>query len=280
VPSKKTPIIKYLFDLHWDAQKKSLSKDTMTLDDVQDAIRRFRTEFGIKLSDKNPANFMKDIVRGQNASNVWPAELTAKKYTAIQATGEGNVFQFVPFMKGQSEPFPDRFKPRAGLRTHSISSVSVPLFARDLGRADEPWLVQTAVNLGLLETHFGVYSPLNVVQLTHLQMSVKLRKTEIDALFLAICRDSGNEKRVLITCEAKQARERILEQQLIEQIEAAFDAVADVASVVPVGLRAVKGKGFYLVEFKEIYRSKFKRTNSLLATNEILYELKPSLKGI
>jgi hypothetical protein len=280
LPSAKTPIIEYLFDLHWDEEEGSLRKSMMTLSDVQDAIRHFREHHGATLSDKNPANFMKDIVRGQNASSVWPVSLTDKHFTAIQATGDGNVFEFVRFVEGQTEPFPDKYKSRSDLRTHSISSVSVPLFARDLGREDESWLIQTAVKLGVIETHFGVYSPLNVIQLTHLQMSVKLRATEIDALFLAICRDNDVERRVLITCEAKQARERILEQQIIEQITAAFDAVSEVDFIVPVGLRAIRGKGFYLVEFTEIQRATFNRSKPLAAENEVIYELKPPLKGI
>lgn len=251
----------------------------MTMVDVQKAIQHFQKAEKTTLSDRNVANFMKDIVRGQNASKIWPASLTEKRYTAVQATGEGNVFEFVAFLEGQTEPFPDKFKPNAEQRRHSISSVSVPLFARELGRADEPWLIQTAVNLGVIETHFGVYSPLNVVQLTHLQMSVKLRATEIDALFLAVCHDKGVERRVLITCEAKQHRERILDQQIIEQVGAAFETV-DVDFIVPVGLRAVKGIGFYLVEFKGIERDKFARSDQLVVENEIVYELKPALKGI
>jgi hypothetical protein len=278
LPSKKTPIIQYLFDLHWDGGAQKLHKTVMTQVDVQNAIRHFR-DSGTDLSDRNVANFMKDIVRGQNASRMWPQALTARRFTAVQATGEGNVFEFVPFLEGQTEPFPDKFRARDDLRRHLISSVSVPLFARDLGRADEPWLIQTAVNLGVLEAHFGVYSPLNVLQLTHLQMSVKLRATEIDALFLAICRDEAQERRVLVTCEAKQARERILEQQIIEQISAAFDT-AEVDGVAAVGLRAVQGEGFYLVEFKEATKSNFSRTAQLTPVREIVYALKPPLKGI
>jgi hypothetical protein len=120
---------------------------------------------------------------------------------------------------------------------------------------------------------------LNVLQLTHLQMSVKLRATEIDALFLAICRDDTRDRRVLVTCEAKQARERILEQQIIEQISAAFDT-AEVEGVTAVGLRAIRGVGFYLVEFEETTKSHFSRTAQLTPVREIVYALKPSLKGI
>lgn len=279
MPSQKTQIIEHLFNQHWDEEAGALRKTVMTQVDVQNAIRHFRDLGRTSLSDRNIANFMKDIVRGQNASKTWPKSLTERRYTGIQATGAGDVLEFVPFLEGQTEPFPDKFKPRNGLQTQAISSVKVPLFARALGRADEPWLIQTAVNLGVIETHFGVYSPLNVVQLTHLQMSVKLRATEIDALFLAICRDHDKERHVLITCEAKQARERILEQQIIEQISAAFETT-DVASVVPVGLRAVKNVGFYLVEFREATRDEFSRKDQLVAVHEIVYELKPSLKGI
>jgi len=83
----------------------------------------------------------------------------------------------------------------------------------------------------------------------------------------------------MITCEAKQARERILEQQIIEQIEAALE-IKNVEAVVAVGLRAVKGIGFYLVEFQEVTRATFKRSNPLIPVSEVVYTLKPSLKGI
>jgi hypothetical protein len=77
----------------------------------------------------------------------------------------------------------------------------------------------------------------------------------------------------------KQARERILEQQIIEQVSAALDT-KDIDGVVAVGIRAIRGVGFYLVEFSEAKKSTFIRTAQLVSVREIVYVLKPSLKGI
>jgi hypothetical protein len=278
MPSAKTKVIQYLFDLHWDGASQTLKKSVMTLQDVQDAIRHFTAQ-GVNLSDRNPANFMKDVVRGQNASRNWPKALTDLGYTAAQRTGSGNAFEFQKFKPGQTEPFPDVYKPTSSTPVHRISSVTIPLLARALGRQDEPWLIQTAVKLGIIETHFGLYSPLQAIELTHLQMSVKLRNTEIDALFLAVCAEEQGHRNVLITCEAKQARDRILEQQIIEQVEAAFKATAE-ERIAPVALRALRNTGYYLVEFAALEKSSFDRTAPLTPINEIVYELNPRVKGI
>src|ERR1700722_15868434 len=87
----------------------------------------------------------------------------------------------------------------------------------------------------------------------------------------------GGERRILVTCEAKQTRERILEQQIIEQISAAFDT-SRVYGVVAVGLRAIKSVGLYFVEFEEVTKANFNRQSPLRPVSEIVYVLKPSLK--
>lgn len=141
MPSEKTPIIEWLFDQNYNAKAGKLNKTVMTLVDVQDAIRHFQKHHGSKLSDKNPANFMKDIVRGQNASRNWPEKLTKLRWTAIQSPGEGNVFEFVQFAPKQTEPFPDIYKPTLKTARYVVQSVSLPLYSRTLGREDEPWLI-------------------------------------------------------------------------------------------------------------------------------------------
>ena len=277
--SEKAPIVEWLFFQHYNKKSKQFDRTVMTMTDVQDAIRHFRAHHGSTLSDKNPANFMKDIVRGQNASNVWPKSVADLRWTAIQTPGDGNVFEFVPYAADQNEPFPDKYRPRKGISCFAVESVSLPLFSRTLGRNDEPWLVQTAVNLRVVETHFATVSDLPVFQLTHLQMSVKLRKTEIDALFLATCRKGKDEWRAIVTCEAKQWRERILEPQIINQAKAAFDETA-VDIVVPIAIRAVKGVGFYIVEFEQVHRKDASKLNQLSVAKEAVYELKPPVPGI
>lgn len=61
-------------------------------------------------------------------------------------------------------------------------------------------------------------------------MGIKLCSTEIDALFLGKVGDWKNPTSVLITCEAKQAKDRFIESQIIHQVQAAF-ATADVETV-------------------------------------------------
>lgn len=279
MPSKKTAVIEYLFFKYWDATGKRLRKSLMSFEDVQDAIRVCNRKFGSRLSDRNPANFMKDIVRGRSASANWPDALKKLRYTGVQRPGEGNVFEFVPYEADQTEPFPDQYKPSRETRRFQVQSVSMPLAAKELGRADEPWLIQTAVNLRIIETHFAVMSKLPVVQLTHLQMSVKLRHTEIDALFLAICKNDGVEFQAVITCEAKQARERILPHQIVNQVKAAFDETA-VDLVAPIALRAVRNVGFYLVEFNTVKRASAADLTALEVENEAIYELRPPVPGV
>lgn len=280
MPSEKTPVIEYLFLKHWDEKKKRLTRTLMTFDDVLLAIRHCNEKFGSTLSEKNPANFLKDIVRGQGASAIWPEKLKELRYTAAQRPGDGNVFEFIPYPTGTDEPFPDIHKPSKSTPRFKIESLSLSLDAKQLGRADEPWLVQTAVNLRVVETHFAVSSRIKVVQISHLQMSVKLRQTEIDALFLAICEsETGERFRTLITCEAKQHRERVLEDQIINQVKAAFE-ITDVDLVVPVGLRAVKGVGFYLVEFQPVSRALANQLDKLELASAAVYELLPPVPGV
>ena len=251
----------------------------MSMTDVQEAIRHCNKKYGSNLSDRNPANFMKDIVRGQSASRNWPEALKKLRFTAVQRPGAGNVFEFVPYGPGQTEPFPDIFKPDETTPRFRVQSVSMPLAARELGRSDEPWLIQTAVNLRIVETHFSVISEQPIAQLTHLQMSVKLRETEIDALFLATCKTDEGEYRAIVTCEAKQSRERVLEHQIISQVKAAFEET-QVDVVIPIALRAVRGVGFYVVEFEAVRRADAASLEGLSVSQEAIYELRPPVPGI
>lgn len=277
MPSLKTQVIEWLFMSRWDVQSRKLKNSLITQTDIQEALGNFPD---IALSDRNIANFMKDIVRGQSASSIWPKSLKELKYTAVQRPGDGNSFEFIPYLEGQTEPFPDPHRPKADTPSFKIQSISLPLQAKQLGRSDEPWLLQSAINLRVIETHFATVSTIQMEQLTHLQMSVKLRTTEIDALFLAICSDAkGEHYQAIITCEAKQARERILESQLISQVLAAFEKTP-VDVVIPIGLRAVRKRGFYVVEFSPITRAQSAKLEQLDVVAEAVYEPHPPLKGI
>lgn len=152
----------------------------------------------------DPANFLKDIVRRRNASTIWPAEVAALGYTGEQRTGQGDSFEFVPFKPGQTEPFPDLYRPSRETPEFDLQSVSMSLASKSLGRRDEAWLVQTAVNLRIIEQHLATISALQVVQISHLQMTVKLRATEIDSIYLAVL---ATGETAIITCEAKREEE-------------------------------------------------------------------------
>jgi hypothetical protein len=281
MPSDKTPVIEHLFFKRWDKQAKKLSKPVVTLKQVQAAIRFCNRKDGRDRSTRNPANFMKDMVRGQNASDNWPPSLRKLRYTAIQRTSSSNAFEFVPYKPGQTEPFPDPYKPTPKTRVVQVQSLSMLSESKTLGRQDEPWLTQTAVNLRIVETHLALSSPLKVVDVIHLQMSIKLRRTEIDAMFMARREDpkTGKTETLAITCEAKQARERILESQIVEQVKAAFEET-ELDQVIPMAIRAVPGRGIYVVEFQIVSRSEAAGYDTPTLVSDAVYELKPPVQGI
>ncbi len=277
--SQKTQVIEHLFKKHWNAKNGALDKTLMSLDDVAQAIRECNKLQGTTLSDRNPANFMKDLLRGANASKNWPASVAARRFTGIQRTGDGECFEFIPYRPGQSEPFPDAFKVREDAPRFLVQSISLPLATKSLGRSDETWLIQTAINLRVVETHFAVAPSFPLLELTHLQMGIKLRSTEIDALFLGKAGDPKKPDSVLVTCEAKQAKDPLIPSQIINQVQAAF-AEAEVDTVVPIGLRTVKGVGFYLTEFEAVKRADAHALDELTLASDAIYELRPPVKGI
>ncbi|MGO4638439.1 hypothetical protein AB4Z43_08380 [Mesorhizobium sp. 2RAF45] len=279
VGSQKTKVIEHLFFKHWDEQSQTLQQSLMSLDDVADAIRDCNKSYGSNLSAKNPANFMKDLMRGVNASANWPEAVAKMRYTAVQRTGSGDVFEFIPYLAGQSEPFPDAFKLTDTAPRYPVQSISLPLVTKMLGRSDEAWLIQTAVNLRVVETHFAVGSALPILELSHLQMSIKLRQTEIDALFFGLMDTDEGPTHVIVTCEAKHYRDPFIPQQIVNQVQAAFGAT-DVQIVIPIGLKAIKNTGFYVTEFEAVKRADAAKMSDLTLASHAIYELKPPVKGI
>lgn len=277
--SQKTKVIEYLFDQHWDQSTGSLVKSVMSLDDVADAIRACNKLDGSKRSSKNPANFLKDVVRSRSASQIWPEKLTALRYTGEQRTGAGDSFEFVRFSPGQTEPFPDLFRPSASSRRVPLQSVSIPKLAKDLGRTDEAWLVQTAVNLRVIEHHMATESRVAVEEIMHLQMNVKLRATEIDAIYRALVSDGEMTKNAIITCEAKKHSERILIGQITNQVHAAFSATA-ADLVIPIAIRSVRNEGIQVIEFEQVERESLDALQIVTLSSEVVYSLKPPVKGI
>lgn len=279
MPSQKTKVFEHLFNEYWNEANRSLSKSVMSLEDVARAIPECNDAYGTTLSARNPANFMKDFLRGANASKNWPESVARKRYTAIQRTGEGECFEFIPYLPGQTEPFPDVFKVQDDARRYPVQSISIPLVTKSLGRSDETWQIQTAVILRVVETHFAVAGAFPLLELAHLQMGIKLRATEIDALFLGKTGDERNPDSVLVTCEAKQAKDPLIQSQIINQVRAAFSE-ADVDTVVPIGLRTIRNVGFYLTEFEAVRRANVHELKELNLASYAVYELRPPVKGI
>jgi hypothetical protein len=174
---------------------------------------------------------------------------------ARQRPGGQRVFEFVDFAPGQTEPFPNKYPASAAIVPTPVEAVSLSLAKRRLGRRDESWLIQVAVELRLVQTHFATRSALNIVEVSHLQTGVKLGKSEIDSLFIAQVRTQSNDhEQVLITCEAKQDGQRILEHQIVEQVVAASRSVRvaglPISAVVPIALKVLPGSSVYLAEFQ------------------------------
>lgn len=277
--SQKPDVIERLYDTLLDKSTGNLSRTVVTNGDIIEAIAWCKTNKESTLSVKNPANFLKDIIRGKNASNMWPDRLKDLRIGARQVTGNGNVFEFVPYAADQTEPFPSRFGYHADVWHHQIQSISMPQASKALGRDDETYLIQVAVKLAVVETHFALRSPIDVVELTHLQIGIKLRLCEVDALFAATYRDEhGDLQRMIITAEAKNKDQRILEEQIIQQVKAAFNETS-VDLVVPIALTAA-ATGIYVAEFKGVYRDALKDFDALELEQEALYELKPSVQGV
>ena len=277
--SQKTKVIEYLFRKFWDHEQNALEKTVMSLSDVSAAIRECNAIYGGSLSDNNPANFLKDILRGTGASRNWPDFVSEKRFTAEQRTGSGDCFEFIPFAEGQEEAFPEPFPVNSDAPKFALQSISLPLVSKSLGRADETWHIQTAIKLGVLETHFAINADFKLLELTHLQIGIKLRSTEIDALFLGKYEENGEVRSALVTCEAKQAKDPFIPSQIQHQANAALAAM-DVDVVIPTGLRAIKGTGFYLAEFKAFRRYEMAELDGLDLVSDAIYELRPPVRGI
>ena len=288
--SDKLPVIERIWEV---LAAEGQDRMTVYFADVVEAIEHCNKLDGKNRSAKNPANFMKDLIRSDNASANWPDSLKKRCMGGRQRVGLNRVFEFQPYASCQTEPFPNIHMPKPGLEPHVIQSLSLPLASKALGRRDESWLVQVAVMLNVLEHHFSRCSALDVKELVHLQTGVKLSNSEVDGLFRAIVEESGERTHVLVTCEAKQQGERILEHQVVDQIGAAYKSVKKsvpeeelaISLIVPVAIKAIPPEGdIYVVEFHpwtpveaEAEESAMK---DLTVASEGLYRLRPPVPGV
>lgn len=279
--SQKPQVIERIYEQLCDPATGRLTRSMVSNQDVVEAIGWCNEHKGTGLSDKNPANFMKDIIRGAGASGMWPQSLHEKKIGGRQVTGDGNVFEFIPYEAGQTEPFPQLFACHEGVPEHKLQSLSMPLASKELGRNDETYLIQVAIKLALVETHFALFSNVKVLELNHLQIGIKLRLTEVDSMYSATYLDEAGEKsQLVITVEAKKRGQRILADQIVRQVKAAFNETPDtVGLVVPLALASVGG-GIYVAEFVPTRRSESAELETLTLAKEVLYKLEPTVKGI
>ncbi len=294
--SKKTAVVEYLFNQLWDEESRSLERTLVTLNDLQAAINHINSlaaDESDKLSTRNPANFIKDFIRNRESANRnFPKSVADSGFTLRQLTGENKAFEFIPYVEGQIAPFPEeQLVEREQNQLHLIETVSLPLTSRRLGRRDEPWLIQILVRLRVLETHFSIYSPLNVLQLDHLQMGIKLRRAEIDGLFLAVVdlqtpkerpEKLQNTQEMIITCEAKGVRDDILPDQLVRQVRAVFQQPAITQNfVIPVAVKAIGPSLVRFVEYDKVERNDCTGSEvTLKAVKDINYRFVPPIPGI
>lgn len=282
--SQKTIVIQRIFDVLYDPTTGTLSRSIVTATDLAEAKRYCNENLGatIKL-DSNPFNFMKDIVRGKGASRIWPEQIRQLGYIGEQRPGGGNIFEFVHVSNTNSEGFELDFRPTENTPTYLIQSLSLPLASKALGRTDESWLLQVAVNLRVIETHFAIGEALQIQpgELHHLQMDIKLRKVQIDALYLARCDIAlpPHVDHVLITVEAKQGNQRILTEQISRQVKAAFESTSN-DIIIPTAIVAIRGKGIYVVEFKSVRRTDILEFDAPIFYRDSMFVLCPAVQGI
>lgn len=282
--SEKTVVIQHIFDNLYDSLTGSLSRTVVTAEDIQDAKRYCAEHYNVRLKlNSNPFNFMKDIVRGKSASKIWPERIRALGIVGEQRTGGGAVFEFVSQDDGNPESLDADFRPTDLTPVFPIQSLSLPLASKSLGRTDESWLLQVAVNLRIIETHFatGENHQIDALELSHLQMDIKLRKVQIDALFLAqyISPLDRSQESALITVEAKQGNQRILTEQISRQIKASFESTKTEV-ILPIAIAAIRNKGVYVVEFKMVHRDEIDSFAAPVFHRDAMFILQPPVKGI
>lgn len=302
--SQKTQVIEHLFR---EFQAGKFPDGTVYSDDVIKAIHACKA----KLGTGNPANFLKDIIRKQTANRNWPDAAAKAGFFGRQRYGDKRVFQFVRYGVGQTEPYPDYYLPTANTPQYLLQSATVPAVARELGRKEESWLMQVVVSLRLIESQLSLFSPLcgRLRDVTHLQMSMKTQP-EIDGTFLVSHKSRrssgvGMESFSLITCEAKGDGERLLEDQIREQVAVAFKTSERlqeprISAVKPMAVQVrrvivdgVERRGIYTVEFQRISRRRFEKCYRehptdperlyrmpLKAVSDAIYLLSPRVAGI
>jgi hypothetical protein len=299
IPEKYTNkawVIQWLFDRRWNAETATLSNPVVSLSNVTEGMAAFNAQNphlkAFKLN--NAANFLKDFIRVTASANAnWPKPIFDLGYTAAQSTGKGDCFEFIKVPQGLEAPFrqrlyPDPLAPHVEL---SMQSLSILPMAKRLGRNDETWVLQVAVQLNLVELHLAVASPqLGIDHVQHLQTGIKQSNSEIDALYVAstIGGDDSHASQYLITLEAKGDIDDILDTQVVSQVKAvkamrakqAKTALQLPSRVVPMAIKVVGPSRIFVAQYALIDLDNDKIPEELTIFSQSTITLRPPVPGI
>lgn len=272
--SEKNHVIEALFRDRYNPEAETVSPSMVTLDDVSSVIRRLAASGLVSLSDRNPANFIKDYLRSPRRNDLWPTVIRDAGFTARQRTGVGQCFEFVRIEPPGSMPFPDDFLPTGNEQVFIAQTLSLPVTTRDIVRVDEQSVAQIAVKLNVLE-HFLACSPKatgwGLREVTHLQNNVKLRNSEIDALYQAVASTGEGLEVGAIAVEVKIGDPIIAEQ--IEKQALAILADPSFGFCIPAILKRFKKGELIAIHLDPVRRSDIK-PDGTLDLSDIAYAAK------
>lgn len=292
----------------------NMERPVVTLNEVAEAISAYNLGKSADkhLSARNPANFFKDFARkGKSAEKNWPATVLSAGYTAVQQTGDGSCFRFERLPAGQTTAFPviSTIYPQnpSNTKLQIVQTLSIDHLLKALARKDENWIQNLAVGVHIPHMHLALHpiENLPLIQVGHMQSNMKLRKAEIDGLYMGTL---PNRDVVLMTMEAKGDSDDILESQVVEQIEAIrastnikifldeIGADETKTKIIPMAMKlvdaacvaAVPGAAvFSVVGLKLLYLVDYgalpyigPKPTSLIPRAETIFDLRPPIKGI
>lgn len=304
--SKKPEVFEHLFYWkydtdgnkwpRWDEQAQTIPEERRLVlsHEVLKAIKATK----VTLGDNQAANFAKDFLRKKSRSTNWPKSLADRRWTMRQqtgkdpATGLARNFIFKPYPEGENDPFPDEWPIPKQYECSPIQSVTLSVASKQIARLDEARLMQIAVDLRIVESHFALHSPLStneykIVHMDHLQMGLKLRGSEIDGLYLAQFQDDvGALHPVLITVEAKTHDEFITSSQVIAQVEHASGLGVTAERIVPIAIKHGVG-GMFVFEYEPFelvnagaFEADSLDINALRRVKIVFYEAIPEISGL
>lgn len=100
--------------------------------------------------------------------------------------------------------------------------------------------------------------------------------------------DDGRRVSALVTCEAKQTKDRILADQIVQQVIAAYKSVRgsdlSIELVIPIAIKATRDGEIFVVEFAawtpDMAEVDESALSELSTASEGLYQILPHVPGI